>query len=185
MAAGRAVRQALSLATRRVFFALWPDAGLRASLAQAARRMHHVLHGRRIRDENLHLTLAFIGAVDAKNLPRLLAPPAGVFTPAFPFTLDDWGCWARNGIGWAAPSHIPAVLLDLAGNLEGWLRDGGFELERRPFMPHVTLVRDAQCMPLPESLTPIEWRVREFVLMQSQLLPGGARYEILHAWPLE
>lgn len=185
MAAGGGVRQALSPATRRVFFALSPDAGLRASLAQAARRMHHVLHGRRIRDDSLHLTLAFIGEVDAKILPRLMAPPARVLAPAFLFTLDDWGCWARNGIGWAAPSHIPAALIDLAGNLEGWLRNAGFELERRPFTPHVTLVRDAQCVPLPESLTPIEWRVEEFVLMQSQPMPGGSRYEILRAWPLE
>jgi len=147
--------------------------------------MHHVLHGRRIRDESLHLTLAFIGEADAENLSRLLAPPAGVFTPAFLFTLDDWGCWARNGIGWAAPSHIPEALFDLAGNLQGWLRDAGFELERRPFTPHVTLVRDAQCIPLPESLAPIEWRVKEFVLMESQMLPGGACYDILRAWPLE
>jgi 2'-5' RNA ligase len=147
--------------------------------------MHHVLHGRRTRDESLHLTLAFIGDVDVENLPSLLAPPARVLTPAFLLTLDDWGCWARNGIGWAAPSRIPAALLDLAGNLQGWLRDAGFELERRPFTPHVTLVRDAQCMPLPESLTPIEWRVKEFALMHSQLLPGGARYEMLRAWSLE
>jgi RNA 2',3'-cyclic 3'-phosphodiesterase len=58
--------------------------------------MHRVLHGRRTRDESLHLTLAFIGEVDAENLPRLLAPPAGVFTPAFLFTLDEWGCWPRT-----------------------------------------------------------------------------------------
>jgi len=56
---------------------------------------------------------------------------------------------------------------------------------RRPFTPHVTLVRDAQCAPLAESPTAIEWRVRQLTLMQSQLLPGGARYEILRAWPLE
>ena len=132
MAAGNGVRQALNAGTRRVFFALWPDARVRAGLAQAARRMYRVSHGRRTHDDSIHLTLAFVGAVDVENLACLLAPPADVFTPAFLLTLDDWGCWARNGIGWAAPSHIPEALRDLTQNLEGWLRGAGFDLEQRP-----------------------------------------------------
>ena len=184
MAAGNGVRQALSAHTQRTFFALWPDARVRAELAQAAQRMHRVLHGRRTRDDSIHLTLAFVGAVDVENLPRLLAPPADVFTSAFLLTLDDWGCWARNGVGWAAPSYIPGPLRDLAANLEGWLRGAGFELEDRAFAPHVTLVRKAQCEPLPESMASIEWQVEAFALIQSRLAPGGARYETLRAWPL-
>ncbi|MBI3529365.1 MAG: RNA 2',3'-cyclic phosphodiesterase [Betaproteobacteria bacterium] len=185
MAAGIGDRQALSAGTQRVFFALWPDAGVRADLAQAARRMHRVVHGRRTRDDSIHLTVAFIGEVDVENLPRLLAPPAGVFTSAFLLTLDQWGCWARNGIGWAAPSHIPEPLRDLAANLEGWLRSHGFELEHRAFTPHMTLVRKAQCAPLPDSITPIAWQVNEFALIRSQLASGGVRYRTIRAWPLE
>jgi RNA 2',3'-cyclic 3'-phosphodiesterase len=185
MAAGNGVRHALSAGTQRVFFALWPDAGVRANLVRAARWMHRVLHGQRTRDDSIHLTLAFIGEVDVESLPRLLAPPAGVFTSAFILTLDDWGCWARNGIGWAAPSHIPDPLRDLAANLDGWLRSGGFELEHRAFTPHVTLVRKAQCAPLPDCMAPIEWRVEEFALIRSRLAPGGACYETLRVWPLE
>lgn len=146
--------------------------------------MHSVSHGRRIRDDDIHLTLAFVGEVDMETFPRLLAPPADAFTSSFLLTLDDWGCWARNGIGWAAPSRIPDALRDLAASLEGWLRGAGFELERRPFMPHVTLVRQAQCVPLPGSMAPIEWRVETFALINSQIGPGGARYEPLRTWPL-
>ena len=184
MAAGNADRQALSARTQKVFFALWPDARVRAEFAQAARRMHGVWHGRPIRDDSIHLTLAFVGEVDVEYIPRLLAPPAEVFTSAFLLTLDDWGCWARNGIGWAAPSRIPDPLHDLAANLEGWLRGAGFELEHRPFTPHVTLVRKAQCAPLPDSMAPIEWQVEEFALIHSRPAPGGVRYETLRAWPL-
>jgi 2'-5' RNA ligase len=134
--------------------------------------MHRVTHGQRTRDDSIHLTLAFVGAVNAENLARLLLPPAEVLTSAFLLTLDEWGCWARNGIGWAAPSQIPESLHDLALNLEGWLRGAGFELERRAFKPHVTLV------------APVAWRVAEFALIQSHARPGGARYETLRAWPL-
>ncbi len=184
MAAGNGVRQALSAGTRRVFFALWPDARARAGLGQAALRMHRVLHGQRTRDDSIHLTLAFVGAVDAQNLARLLLPPAEVFTPGFLLTLDDWGCWARNGIGWAAPSQIPQALRKLAENLDGWLRGAGFDLEQRPFKPHVTLVRKTQCVPLPDSMAPVAWQVEAFALIRSHVVPGGARYETLRAWPL-
>jgi RNA 2',3'-cyclic 3'-phosphodiesterase len=184
MAAGSGAGQALSGATQRVFFALWPDARARADLVRAARRMHRVLQGQPTRDDSIHLTLAFLGAVAVENLPRLLEPPAGVFTSAFLLTLDDWGCWTRNGIGWTAPSHIPGPLRGLAANLEGWLRGAGFELERRAFTPHVTLVRKAQCAPLPEPMEPIEWRVEDLVLVRSAVSPAGSRYQSIGRWPL-
>ena len=184
MAAGGGVRQALSAGTQRLFFALWPDARMRTELAQAAQRMHRAVAGRCARDDSLHLTLAFLGDVDLEYLPRLLAPPAVVLTPAFLLTLDQWGCWSRNGIGWSAPSRPHDSLRELAENLEAWLRSAGFDLERRTFMPHVTLVRKAQCAPLPDAMAPIAWRVSEFVLIHSQLQPGGSRYRTLATWPL-
>ncbi len=185
MAAGGGVRQALSAGTHRVFFALWPGAGVRAGLARAARKMHRTLGGRCTRADSIHLTLAFLGDVGVDSLPRLLAPPAGVFTSAFRVTLDQWGCWARNGIGWTAPSQVPESLRELAENLEGWLRGAGFELEQRAFAPHVTLVRKAQCAPLPDLVAPIAWQVDEFALIQSHLMPGGSRYRKLGVWPLK
>ena len=184
MAAGNGVRQALSAGTHRFFYALWPDARVRGDLARAARRMHGALHGRRTPDESIHLTLAFVGEVDRENLPRLLTPPADVSTSAFALTLDEWGCWARSGIGWAAPSLIPAPLRDLAANLEAWLRSSGFEPEHRAFTPHVTLIRQAQCVPLAGVMTPIAWQIREFALIRSQLAAGGTGYETIRAWPL-
>jgi 2'-5' RNA ligase len=174
-----------SLGTQRVFFALWPDDKVRAGLAAAARRMHRGLHGRRTRDESLHLTLAFIGEVDIEDLDRLRAVPAAVAAGAFTLTLDRWDCWPRNRIGWAGPSSMPLQLERLAANLEGWLRGIGFELEKRKFTPHVTLVRDAQHASMPGTLQPVHWRVEEFVLVRSQRLPRGSQYEVVARWPLE
>jgi 2'-5' RNA ligase len=171
--------------TQRVFFALWPDDEVRAALALAARRMHRVLHGRRTRDESIHLTLAFVGEVDIESFGRLMALPADVLTPRFRLTLDRWDCWPRNRIGWAAPSHIPVPLRQLAENLAAWLRDGGFDAERIEFTPHVTLLRDAQYAAMPEPLAPIEWQVEDFVLVRSELLPKGAHYEIVARWRLD
>lgn len=182
MAAGGGVGQALSRGTQRVYFAIWPDAGVRAGLARTAHSMHRIMYGRQSRDVSLHLTLAF---TDVENLARLLAPPAGVFTPPFLLTLDNWGCWAHNKIGWAAPSRIPESLRDLAENLHDWLRGAGFVIEHRTFMPHVTLVRDAQCLPMPDTMAPIEWQVNEIALIRSQPAKGGHHYDVLRTWPLQ
>jgi 2'-5' RNA ligase len=186
MAAANGLRQALSPRTRRVFFALRPDARVRVGLAQAARRMQRAVQGRRTSDDSLHLTLAFLGEVSVEALACLMAPPRTVVTSsAFLLSLDEWGCWAWNRIGWTAPSIVPEPLHGLAANLQCWLRGAGFELDNRHFAPHVTLVRQAQCIRLADSMVPVEWQVVDFELVHSHARPDGAHYETLGAWRLE
>ena len=170
--------------TQRVFYALWPDDNVRAGLALAARQMHRRLHGRRTRDENLHLTLAFVGNVDGDDFERLRAVPASIATGSFDLVLDTWNCWPRQRIGWAGPASTPPQLEILANNLAQWLGGLGFQLDKRKFAPHVTLLRDAQYAAMPEALQPIHWPVREFVLVRSQRLPRGSQYEVVARWPL-
>lgn len=147
--------------------------------------MHRVVDGKCSRDESLHMTLAFLGDIDAQKVARLLAPPSDVFVSAFDLVLDQFGCWSHNGVGWAAASRIPGSLRDLATNLQGWLRGAGFELEQRVFTPHVTLIRKARCAPLPDAMAPIAWQVNDFALIHSKLQPGGSRYRVLASWPLQ
>ena len=146
--------------------------------------MHRAVSGRRTRDDIIHLTLAFVGDVDSVRLPELLAPPAVSTVARFTLTLDCWGCWARNGIAWVGPSRVPDPLRELAAGMEAWLLDAGFEMDVRPFNPHVTLIRKAQCAPLPGSPPRIQWKVEDFVLVQSTPAPDGSRYETIGRWPL-
>jgi 2'-5' RNA ligase len=185
MAFGNGAGPALNTGTQRLFFALWPDAGVRKEMAALAGRMHRVLQGRCTRADSIHLTLAFIGNVDADKCAILLAPPPALCTAPFVLTLDQWGCWPRNGVGWLAPSHAPQSLHMLAANLACWLRRSGFELESRAFFPHVTLVRKAVCGPLPDAMAPISWPVNELTLIRSEPGAGGSRYRVLRAWPLD
>ncbi len=146
--------------------------------------MHRVVGGRRTRDDSIHLTLAFVGDVESERLAELLAPPPELAVTRFMLTLDSWGCWPRNSIAWVAPSRVSGPLRELAVGMESWLLDAGFELDVRPFNPHVTLVRKAQCAPLPDSTPGIEWEVEDFVLVRSTRMPGGSRYETIGRWPL-
>jgi 2'-5' RNA ligase len=63
------------------------------------------------------------------------------------------------------------------------LRARGFELEERPFTPHVTLVRKAEKTLAPESIEPIAWRVQEIALVSSE--PGSGAYKTMASWALK
>ena len=58
--------------------------------------------------------------------------------------------------------------------------------DQRKYVPHITLLRKADCsaqMTNPASV-PIRWPARDFVLVNSSLRSGGALYEQLGRWPL-
>ena len=57
--------------TVRLFFALWPDSAMQAKLAAWAKQAAG--RGRAMRQENIHLTLAFLGATDVSHVPDLIA----------------------------------------------------------------------------------------------------------------
>lgn len=99
-------------------------------------------------------------------------------------TLERIGWWPRQKLAWAAPRDCPPELQTLADVLARGLRAVAFRTERRRFLPHVTLLRDAQRAPpaLPCRL-PL-WRVSELVLVVSERGAGGLHYRSLGNWPL-
>ncbi len=170
----------------RVFFALWPDAAVRTSLDAVAGKLHERLGGRRTRPDTLHLTLAFIGEMDSTRLPELMAAAEGVTVPRFEMRFDRCDCWRHNHVAHLAASQSPPDLLKLVVQLETRLSGAGIPFDRRPYVPHVTLLRQADCNaemtnPAP---APIRWPTRDFVLVRSSLRSGGALYEQLGRWPL-
>lgn len=167
-----------------MFFALWPDdqalAALDALAAQGTKRCG----GRRVRRENLHLTLAFIGAVSQQQIDLLEQLAAGVIGDAYDLQLDRLGYWHRSRILWAGCSMPPLAHDRLVAALGESLAAAGFQLERRPHLPHMTLVRQASCGDLPVIDQPVKWHVSGFSLVESSLQPTGAIYRTLTRWPL-
>lgn len=170
----------------RVFFALWPDVPALEALDRLASVAVERCGGRRMCRDSLHLTLAFIGAVSAEPLAQLQEIATGVRATAYELTLDRLGCWPHNRILWAGCSRPPPRQRRLFEALVAPLAQAGFQLDRRPHLPHVTLARNARCdAGLPDLAQPIRWRVREFALVESRLLPSGALYRNLAHWPLD
>jgi RNA 2',3'-cyclic 3'-phosphodiesterase len=55
----------------------------------------------------------------------------------------------------------------------------GFRREQRPFWPHLTVLRGCRSCDWPGPVDPVEWPVQDFVLVRSETLPAGPRYEIV------
>jgi len=167
----------------RVFFALWPDEGIRNELFRVAQATQPGSGGRLMRRENLHQTVVFVGNVAGSELPALKAAAASLDLPAFTLQFGRLRYWRHNRIVWAAPLVTPEPLGSLVIKLEAKVAAAGIEYDRRNYQPHVTLIRDARS---PGELTPLdfEWRVRDFTLIESAHDGGRVNYRVVARWPL-
>lgn len=170
----------------RVFFALWPDDGERAALAAWQKPLRELCGGRPMRTDTLHATLVFLGEVAAHRLEALRLAADEVQGKAFELAFDAAHYWGHNHLALAMPQRTPPQLTQLVHDLEQRLMQHRFRFDRRPYRPHITLLRHAKWSdaPLPE-MPAVRWPVRGFVLVRSLRDENGARYEVLARFPLQ
>ncbi len=174
-----------SATSQRLFFALWPDVSLQQQMFAAAdSALRQFESPRRARRENLHLTLAFLGSVNAEVGARLQREADTIRARGFDLTLDQLGVFARRGLVWLGPLQVPAPLLDVVAALRSAQSAVGLIPEKREYRAHITLVRDLATCPPPGPVAPIVWPVRQFVLVESKPGARGSRYQVLHRWDL-
>ncbi len=167
--------------TLRLFFALWPPGELQGKLAAWAKQAAG--WGRAVRSENLHLTLAFLGATDAALLPLLGECARAVRFAPLALTLDRVGYWKHNRIVWCSPEDEPQVLTALVADLRAGLDRAGIHYDPKPFVSHLTLLRKSSGLGAAPRWMPLEWEVRDFALVRSVPIEGGVSYEVLRRFP--
>ncbi len=170
--------------TQRLFFALWPDDATRDALNRTGKWLHQHWGGRRMRADTLHLTLAFLGNTAVEACDALLPHIEAIHAESFELRLDRAGHWPHNRIGWLGCSAWPEPLADLADRLHDVLRISGTAFDAKPFVPHVTLLRNTPGGPVP-ACTPVAWPVHDFVLVASRTDAEGAHYDIVKRWMLD
>ncbi|MGB5440831.1 MAG: RNA 2',3'-cyclic phosphodiesterase [Gammaproteobacteria bacterium] len=168
---------------QRLFFALWPDEGVRRALEQAAKKTLGK-RVKRIAAHNLHITLAFAGAVSAQQRSCLEAAADAIHGSCFEVCIDRLGHWARPRILWAGTRNIPTELRSLAAELQQALAGCGLEVDTRAFHPHVTLARKQSRAPRGDEFPAIAWSISQFSLIESVTDPTGVRYCVLRSWTL-
>lgn len=172
----------MSPARRRLFFALWPDDPVRQALFHWQTR-NLTADVRWQHRADLHITLHFLGMVDAARIDALRGLGDAVVAERFTLVLDTIGHWPGPRVLWAAPSSVPDDLRDLHRRLGDGLAGLGMPPETRAYRPHVTLARKVRDALEAPSMRPLTWTVCEFALVESR--PGDApRYQLLARWPL-
>ena len=170
--------------TARLFFAAWPAPEIQAALGRLAQDLERKCGGRAIPARNIHLTLAFLGDVGRARLPGIESLAAAISASRFDLDVDRIEYWRHNRIVWAGVGHCPGPLQALAAGLERALAPEGFRFDRRPYVPHITLLRNARRAPATAAIPMARWRVNRFALVESVPHERGRVYEVLHDWPL-
>ena len=141
------------------------------------------------RPEKIHVTVKFVGEVEAGRSGALSEAAGRVAAQAAPFDLTVGGTGAFHTQGnprvlWVGVGDESGGLARVQGRLEDECFALGIPRETRPFHPHLTVARlraaaGAKQLGALHRATAFEsasFRVTELVLMRSELGPGGSRY---------
>ena len=175
----------------RLFFAVELPRDVREAAAAHAARLRREFPDARAswpRPESLHLTLKFLGDTEAArvdSLSRAASVTAAGFAP-FTLTVEGAGTFPPRGAArvlWLGVRDDSGQLSQLRRRLEDVCAAEGFAAETKPFKPHLTLARlraphDAALSEAHRRahFGPHTFHVSDFVLMRSELGPGGSRY---------
>jgi 2'-5' RNA ligase len=171
--------------SRRLFFALWPDAWLREQILRTTRAIVARAPGRLQQPQQWHVTLVFLGAVPAAQLPVAHEAASAVRAETFELALDTVEYWRRAGVLCLTAQQTPPALERLVTALRGELGQRGFATEQRAYRPHLTLARRVRPPPGLPAPDPLRWPATQFVLVESTSGAQGSIYTVLADWQLQ
>jgi 2'-5' RNA ligase len=175
----------VSADTARLFFALWPAPEVQRALGDIAIRAQRECGGRAVAASKIHLTLVFLGDLPRDRAAVLETLASAVKGPSFSMSVDRLEYWRHNRILWAGMDACPDPLQTLVARMQASLNGAGFRCDQRPYVPHITLLRNARRAPADRRCCPVEWPVTGFALVESAPRERGREYQVLRSWPLD
>jgi 2'-5' RNA ligase len=189
----------------RLFVGVELEDSVRRAAASAADALRRELErsapgldARWIPAENLHITLVFIGEVrdeQAEAIETVLAPPFP--DPVFDVTIGGCGAFPPSGpprVLWFGVRDGAGPMVRVHDEVQSRLAPLGFEPERRPYSPHLTIARvkdvprfgtKAVRHVLDDARVALgRSPVAAVTLFRSRLSPRGSTYEPLLRVPL-
>jgi len=174
----------------RLFIALRPPASVREPLLDA---MEGVEGARWQDEEQLHLTLRFLGEVETPAANDLAAALGRIAAEPFTLRIEGVGTFGRRGVPTAVWARVPGSpeLEALRQKVERACETAGLGRETRRFTPHITLARLNRAsgaiggwMAAFGDLAAGPWEVDSFVLYRSHLGRNGSIYEPVTVYDL-
>ncbi len=176
----------------RVFIAIELPSDVRKGLSDHINRLRKAepeIRASWSREENLHLTLKFLGHTAVTRIEALsqAAQHAVVRFSAFDLIVGRCGAFPPRGqprVLWIGTDDPSGQLAELHRSLEDECAKAGFAREVRPFHPHLTITRLRKpqgSRRLAElhgqmGFTSQQVSVSEMVLFRSELLSEGSRH---------
>jgi 2'-5' RNA ligase len=142
--------------------------------------------GRLVPPENLHVTLAFLGHVDASRLHEITGALREAASAAKAVRLSAVRYRESRSVGMVVLDDEDGHATALAGDLQARLEAAGlYRRENRPWLPHVTVLRFRE-RPRLQLDPPDLGRVApsDAAAFLSRLGPSGAQYEVLESHAL-
>ena len=189
--------------TARVFLAVELPPKVKGALADLVEQLGraHVPGLRLVRPEGIHLTLKFLGDVSKDQVEPIVEAVSQMVKEDTPFTLSLGALGVfpeRNAprVLWVGIEGDLASLKVLHREVENSLAALGFEMDKRGFSPHLTVarIRDRTSARDREKASEtllsaridsgLHIEVGSVSLIQSTLLPDGARYARIASAPL-
>lgn len=174
----------------RLFVAIRPPETVRELLLEA---MDDPAAFRWQDEEQLHLTLRFIGEVDRPLAEDIAVALGTIRARRFFIQVKGVGRFEQRSSGtvWAGVEP-KKPLAALAAKIERICQQAGLEPERRAFHPHITLTRwkgrrtreVAAYLERERSLASEPFEVDQFILFESRLSKHGPHYEEAASYPL-
>jgi 2'-5' RNA ligase len=174
----------------RLFVAIRPPEQIRDLLLDA---MDDSTDFRWQADEQLHLTLRFVGEVERPVANDLADALSRIRSEPFELRIAGVGRFEQRNSGalWAGVEPKPPLAV-LAAKVERACQSVGLEPERRAFHPHITLARwkgrrtrEVQAwLERARGLSSEPFAVDAFTLFESRLSKHGAHYEPVAVYPL-
>ncbi len=188
----------------RLFVGVELDDRVRAAAAEAIgelrarlKRSHVDVTARFVEPENLHVTVWFIGeATDDRAAQIQQTLRAAFSTRTFDLAVRGCGAFPPSGsprVFWLGITTGADSMVRLYDEVKDRLTGIGFEPEKRPYSPHITIARVKEVKGPGRAVREVleavpadcgACRVEAVTLFRSHLSPKGSRYEPLLRVPL-
>jgi len=175
----------------RLFVALRPPAGVRAALLAL---MSGIRGARWQDDDQLHITLRFVGEVSRHQANDLADALDEIRFSPFQLALSGAGCFERKGhvhTLWAGVKPHDS-LAQLHRKVDRACVTAGLSPDDRSYFPHVTLARFGRTagpldafMALHAGLSSAPFTVSEFALYESHLSESSSTYHLIERYRAE
>ncbi|MCL2461459.1 MAG: RNA 2',3'-cyclic phosphodiesterase [Defluviitaleaceae bacterium] len=166
----------------RLFIAInFSDATRARLLALRDRLRDKSSRGNFSAEDNLHLTLVFLGECDQRQAAAVKKAMDAVCFGPIEISIGRVGRFKRDGgdIWWAGAKESKA-LTDLQRGLTEKLIAAGLSPDTRPYSPHITLGREVVTVEKPYDCEPFGETASAIDLMKSERVAGKLTYTAIY-----